>query len=154
MSMNDAVDGEDHGTLHAVFQLADIARPVIGGQHVDGGCRDTPHLLAVLTAVLLEEMISQKHHVRLPLPQGGDEDGKDIQSIEEILSKGAICNRLLQVDVGRGDDPNIDHPWFLAAESFDLSCLQYAQKFDLHRRGEFADFVEEDRAPVGALESS
>ena len=64
--------GVDHDhAFDRVFQLADVARPGIGHQHLAHGRRDGRDRLAVRGGEFLEEVLDQERDVVAPLAQGG-----------------------------------------------------------------------------------
>ena len=64
-------------------------------------------LLLVLARELLEEVIDEQQQVGLPLAQRRHEDREDVEPVVEILAERAGGDRLLQVLVGRGDQPDV-----------------------------------------------
>ena len=56
--------------------------------------------------------------------------------------------------IGGGDDAHVHLDGLRAADPFEGAFLQDAQQLGLHGGGHVADFVEEDRAAVGHLESA
>ena len=60
-----------------------------------------------------------------------------------------ICVEIL---VGGADDAHVDLDRAMPADPLDHLILQEAQQLDLHRQRQVADFVEEQRAAIGALD--
>jgi len=63
-------------------------------------------------------------------------------------------HRRLQINVGGGDDAHIGLARLFVAEALELALLQHAQQLGLCRQRQFADFVEKQRAALGALETA
>ena len=63
-----------------------------------------------------------------------------------------FVHHLAQIDVGRGDDADVDLDRLDAAEAHELALLDDAQQLGLGLERDVADLVEEDRALVGQLE--
>ena len=82
-------------------------------------------------------------------PQGRDGQRQYVQAIEQILAKLAVLHEVEQFAIGRRDDADIDLHRLAAANGFDRAFLQRAQQFDLCCQRQFADLVEEQRAPGG-----
>ena len=61
-------------------------------------------------------------------------------------------DRVLEVLVGRGDQPHVDLDRLDAAQPLELALLDDAQQLDLDGEVHLADLVEQERAAVGALE--
>ncbi len=81
-------------------------------------------------------------------------DGKHVEPVEQILAEGALSHARAQVAVGRGDDAHIDMARAHLSDPFEAVLLQYTQQLDLHDRRQFAHFIQEERAPLGAFESA
>ena len=71
----------EHSALDAVLQLPDVARPMVGHQQVDRGCRDAANAPTQHRRVLLGKVIDQQENVRLPVAQGGHEDAEHVESV-------------------------------------------------------------------------
>src|SRR2546421_10536143 len=56
--------------------------------------------------------------------------------------------------VGCGNHTNIESDFLLSAETADLSVFEHAEELRLQRDGHFTDFIQEERAAVGELETS
>ena len=52
------------------------------------------------------------------------------------------------------DDADVDLERVVVAHAADLAALEHAQQLGLHGSGQFADFVQEQRAAVGDLEQA
>src|SRR5262249_21405372 len=61
-------------------------------------------------------------------------------------------NLLLQVAVGRGNEPNVDASGPDAADAFELALLQRPQEFHLHFDRDLGDLVQKKSAAVCELE--
>ncbi len=81
-------------------------------------------------------------------------DWEDVQSIVEIVTKLAIGDHLFQIAISGGDQANVGLDQFIAAQTFKLLLLQYAQQFGLKLQRHVAHFIEEQRAFIGQLETS
>jgi hypothetical protein len=85
---------------------------------------------------------------------GGTKNGNHVQPVEEVLAKVAARDLLFQVFIGRGDHPHIDLHRTGRANRREAAFIQRAQHFGLHLEAHVADFIEEERAAVGALEGA
>ncbi len=65
-----------------------------------------------------------------------------------------FAQQLLQVAMGRRDDPNVDRDRISAADGPHLVFLQHAQQFHLQTHRHVADLVEEQSAALGRLEQT
>ena len=143
---------QHHRALDDVLQLADVARPVVFLQQIQrlGGQLEVG--LLVFLAVLLEEVLDQQRDVVLALAQRRQLHGDDVQPVVQVLAELAFVHHVAQIDVGRGDDPDVDLDRLDAAEAHELALLDDAQQLGLRLERDVADLVEEDRALVGELE--
>ena len=103
--------------------------------------------LAVLGAILLEEVLREIRDVVLALAQGRQEDVDDVQPVVEILTEPALVHHVPKIAVGRGDDPHVDLDRFHSAETHELALLHHAQQLGLRVRRDVPDLIEED-APL------
>ncbi len=78
----------------------------------------------------------------------------DIQPVIEILAELALFDQFGQIRVGGGDDSHIHADGLRAAESLKLALLQHAQQLGLQTERHVADFVQEDGAVIGLLETA
>ena len=97
-------------------------------------------------------MIGQHRDVGFSVAQRGNVNGNHIESVEEILSKGAVLNGLLEVLVGGADDAHIDADGTLTTHLFEGALLKKAQQFYLQQFGQLGYLVEKNRAAVGQFE--
>jgi hypothetical protein len=109
--------------------------------------------LALAFAVLLQEEIDQDRDVLLAPAQGRDDDGNDVQAIEEVRPETAVLDQGVEVPVGRGDDPNVGPQRLVRAQPGELAVLEETEQLDLGRGGKVADLVEKDGASGRGFES-
>ncbi len=150
--MDHALLAQEHRPFDAVFQLPDVARPVVLHQHVDGRRRKPLDLLAVFLGVFFQEMIGQQQHVGLALPQRRHVDGKDVQAVVEIAPEGAVFDRVFQVLIGGGDDAHVGLDGLVAAHPLEFFLLEHPQQPHLDVQADGADLVQKKRAFVGQFE--
>ena len=111
---------------------------------------DAAHVLLQPRVELLDEVLDQERDVARALAQRRQADRHHVQAVVEILAKGAGRDLLLQIAVGRGDQPHVDADRLDAAHALELALLQGAQQLHLHLDGDRADLVEEQRAAVAS----
>ena len=85
---------------------------------------------------------------------GGSWIDDDVQPVEQVLAEPALLHHLPQVDVGGGDDADVDLDRLHAAEAHELALLDHAQQLGLRLERDVADLVEEDAALVGEVEQA
>src|SRR6202044_1035707 len=86
--------------------------------------------------------------------QGGHADRKDVQSVEEILPECLVADGVSEMSVRGRKDADIDPDGLASADSLEFALLEHAQQSDLHLQRQLADFVQEECAAVGPLESA
>src|SRR5262245_58984369 len=97
-------------------------------------------------------MPRKQRNVLGALAQGRHRDGKDRQPEVQVLAKLATLNGLLQVAIGRGNDPHVDPDARRASQAIEGALLEGAKDLALDGHRHLADLVEENRAAVGELE--
>jgi hypothetical protein len=108
--------------------------------------------LAVFLTILVEEALREQRDIVLPLAQGRKLNGNDVQAIEQVLAELPLVHHVPEIDVGRGDDPNIDLDRFHAAEPHEVAFLDDPQQLGLGLERDVADLVEENAALVRQVE--
>src|SRR5207249_6212726 len=68
--------------------------------------------------VCSSDLFRQDRNVVQALAQGRDPDGKDVQPIEEVLTKPTTLDSGLEIAVGGGDDTHIDGNRMTAPQPF------------------------------------
>ena len=84
-----------------------------------------------------------------PFPQRRHVDPDDAQAVEQVLAELPFRDPLLEVGVGRGDDPDVDFLRAGLADRQHLALLEESQQLRLDVERQVADFVEEQRAADG-----
>ena len=82
MRMDAIVVGGEGCALNAVFEFLNVAWPVVAHEHVNSGCREAHHVLAVFEIHLRNEMLRQKQDVALALCQVGERYLHDVQAVK------------------------------------------------------------------------
>src|SRR5262249_47406338 len=70
----------------------------------------------------------------------------------EVLAELACGDLRAQIAIRRGDDAYVDAALLRTADAADAPALERAEEARLQIERELADFVEEERAAIGALE--
>ena len=142
----------ENGTpAHVIDQLRQAgfrveARESLGGE---------PLLLAPeALGDLVEEAITERREIFATFAQRGKLELDDLEAIVEILAEAALLDLLLEIAVGRGDDPHIDLDAARAPDPLELPLLQDPQHLGLGLGRHVADLIEEDRAAFRGLESA
>ena len=99
-----------------------------------------------------QKELGQLRDVVGPLAQRRHLDRDDVDPVVEILAESSFLHRLLEVDVGGGDQAELGLDRLGAADPLDLALLNGAQQLGLEVEPQIADLVEEQRAVRGQLE--
>ena len=123
MRVHDLAVADDDRALDGVLELADVPRPVICHEHVDGRRRDALDVLAVRERCLLEEMIREQQQVRFPLAERRKKNREHIEAVVQVFAEAAVANRRLDVLVRRGNQAHVGANRFRAAKPLELARL-------------------------------
>ena len=97
-------------------------------------------------------MLAEEGDVLPAIPEGRETEGKHGQPVIEVLPEASPSDFLVQVLIGRGDDPDVDRNRFCPADLGDLLLPEDPEQLDLGFEGQLADLVQEDRPVAGLLE--
>ncbi len=109
-------------------------------------------VLLVLVRIRFQEMHRQKLNVVLALAKRRDPDIDDVEPVEQILPESLFLHFLLQVLVGRGENPDIGVDGTGSAQALELLVLKNAQQLHLNRGTDLTDFIEEKCSAVSQFE--
>ena len=149
---DDGPRGQRHAALDDVLQLAHVPRPVIRLERRERALGHAPDVLLELPRIFFHEVVDKEGDVLLAVAERGHAQGNDVEAIEEVFAERPRPHRLLEVDIGRGDDPDVHGDGADAAEALDLALLQCAEKLRLEVDAQAPHLVEEQCAAVGQLE--
>src|SRR5688572_12639289 len=76
---------------------------------------------------------------------------RDVQTIEEILTKFSFCRHRLQVPIRSSDDADIHNRSMFCAKLLDLLVFNGPQQLGLRIQGQIPDLVKEHRAAMRSL---
>src|SRR5215470_7297114 len=154
------IDGQSLGvanddrSLDNILKLADIARPGIRRQSLQGRGIYTAYAFSIFARKTLHEILCQQRNVLSSISQRGHFNRKYVQTVKQIASKCSRVNRRREVAVCRCDYANIGLDDLQAAEPLKFPFLKDTQQSDLHIRGQFPDFIQKDRAALSQLKAS
>ena len=99
-------------------------------------------------------MSGQQHNILSPAPERRQEEHLEGESVEKILFKFAFICEFRKVGIGGADDSHIHLYLLRAADPFEEVIFNDPQYLllSLHRNG--TDFIEEQGAAAGGLEST
>jgi hypothetical protein len=146
--------GHRDRTFDRVLELADVARPRILHQRRQGLGGEPLRAIAPRCCVPLEQKRRERGDVLATIAQRRKIEVQDVEAVEEIFAELAGGDARAQVDVGGGDDPDVERTLVGRADPPDLALLEDAVELDLHRQRQIGDLIEEDRAALGLLEQA
>src|SRR5580704_2997155 len=138
--------------LQEVVQLAEIARPgmILAGLQQSG--RKRKRRARITLGHARHGMLEQDGNLFLALAQRWNLHGEGVEAIVEILAQTLVGERLGNVDVGCGQNADVDFDDGAAAEAGELLILQHVQKFRLQKGRHLANFVEQNGSAVAQFE--
>ena len=143
---------EQRGAVEAILQLADVARPVVVEQRVQGRRRQLLRRQAEAALGLLQGEPGQQGDVLPALPQRRQVRGEHGQAVVQLRPQLPARDGLGRGNAHRREDADVSGDGGVAAEADDLSLLQRHQQLGLDRQGHRVQLVEEQRAPARSLE--
>src|SRR5713226_9310974 len=132
LGLDRPIAGQHDRPLDDVLQLAQVARPRIPIQQIQGVGRDPLHLLVDPRFRLAQEVIGEDGKILHALTEAGERDREGVESIEEILAELRALQRTLQIAIRRRDDADTHAPGDDVADRLDLTGLEHAQQLPLH----------------------
>src|SRR5262249_46182466 len=97
---------------------------------------------------------SEQGDVLPPRAEGREPQRDDVEAIEQILSKRALLDHVLQIAMGSRDEAHVRAQRLYAAEAFVFAILKQPEEFHLDGRRDFADLVQEQGAAFGELDAT
>src|SRR5580704_2368341 len=149
--IDDAMIAEGYRAGDTVFQLANIAGPIVLKETFHRGCGD---LKVFPAGVAIEEVVDEHGNVGATIAECRKVYGYDVETEIEVLAEGAAAVGGFEIAVGSGDDAHVDVHFFVAADRTDFLFLENAEEFGLHFQRQLANFVEENCAAIGSLEKA
>ena len=112
------------------------------------------YLLPRFVGIAINEVLDQQGKVFSSFTEGRQVNGKHVAPIKEIAPKRAGGHGSLQVPIGGGNHPHIGPNRSRSTDPLEFPLLQHAEQGILGVCGKIADFIEEDRASFGELETT
>ena len=141
--------GENYAALDDVFELADVAGPLVVDESAHGVWGEFADLEVVLFGEVVEEAVDEQGDIFSAAAQRRHLDGDDVEAVVEIVAELAFADGLAEVDVGGGDDADVDLNLLIAADGHEAALLEDAEDLGLGIHAHVADFVEEEGAAIG-----
>src|SRR5262249_27064097 len=142
---------QDDGTFDDVFELADIARPMIGDQVALGTWRNPGESPAAAGRCANEELPGEIGNILATLAQGRGSQCDHVEAMEKVLTEGAALDFSSEIAIGGGDQADVERQSLDAADALKFAFLKNTEEFGLQLEREFADFVEENGPSLRTL---
>ncbi len=136
------------------MEFADVSGPVVLLEEAEGFGVDAGGGNAVCLGVSPDEEVYEGGDIVAAFAECGEVDGDNIKSVEEVFAKAAGGDFVLEVNIGGGDNADVDADGTSIADAFEFVFLENAKEFDLKLVADAVDFVEEDGAAVSGFEAT
>src|SRR5262245_46602709 len=117
---------QDQGSLNDVLKLANVSRPMVGGEPAHGFRLDAVDLSIDPHREFLCEELHQQRNVVLAVAERRQLDGEDVEPIKQVFAEFAFADGFAQIAVGGGNDANIALDRLVAADAVELVFLEHA----------------------------
>src|SRR5215813_4870640 len=94
-------------------------------------------------------MLRQSGDVLAPLTQGRQDDGDDVETVEEVFAQLTLLYKLPQGTIGRGQYPHVHSPRLVGPYRPYFTLLQDPEELDLQSRRHFPNFIQKECPAVG-----
>src|SRR6478736_3269440 len=135
-------------TGERVLEFAHVAAPMPTRQYANRVGRQ----MHITMTQILEQPRGQPRNVFSALAQRRNVNYRGRQAKVQISTKATRGDLGLEVAIGGGDNPNVERPILGATDAAHRAVAQESQQASLQFQGQFADFVQKQRAAVGAFE--
>src|SRR5690606_15694134 len=97
-------------------------------------------------------MPHEQRNVLTTLAQRRQVQRHDVQPVEQVFTETAFGDLLVELLVGRGENPDLNLDGLGTADTRNDSVLKNAKHLRLRRQAHVANFIQEQRAAVSLLE--
>ena len=153
MDLSGKIAAGNDQPLDEVFQLPDIAGPVIMLQRLVGGGGEGLGFPISLEGAG-KKVLAQRNDISCALPQRRNGQRHDVQTVIEVHPEGAVLDAGGQVGIRGGDDTEVDVFPLQRADPLHLLGLQYAEQLALERQGHRVYLVQKKGPAVGDLDEA
>src|SRR5207302_3819273 len=142
------------GAFHRVFELANVAGPIVGFQAGHPFRGNTLNRFSHCGTEALEEVASEQWNIIAAFAQGWHLYGNHAKTIVKVLAETAFRDLLFKLLVRGGNDADIHIRFFGTADRADFAFLEDAVELHLHGEAHISDLIHEERAAMGSLEQA
>jgi len=98
------------------------------------------------------EVLNEGFDIFLAVAERGNIDAEDVEPVEKVFTEPPAFDLAGEIAVGGGDDADVDAYGLGPADALEGAFLNNTKELGLGLKGEFGDFVEEERATIGEFE--
>ncbi len=132
-----------------VFELADVARPVIVLHQADGTLREQLRGVLEGLGVVVDEVVNQNRQIGDSLAQGRKIDRHGVDAEEEVQAEGAVLDLVAKIAVRGRDEAGGNGAGFVTTHADEGAVLQDLKELGLNREIETANLIQEESADDG-----
>ena len=140
--------------FNSIFQLSNIAGPIIVHDNTHGILGDVLDCRSCLLIEMSDKVIDQQWNIFFSSSQRRKMDGKNLETVIEVIPEMSPTDEIVKILLACGDNPYIDSASFGFSNPLYLPFLQHAQEFHLNKGADLTDFIQKDGAAIGLLEAS
>src|SRR5262249_32535497 len=113
------------GSLNDVLQFANVTRPGIRREQVQGLSAHASYALSCFPRVTIDEVLDEQRDVFSPFPQRRNLNWEDVEPIKQIGAEGTRSDGRRQVATRGRDDPHVSSNRPVSSDAFELAFLQH-----------------------------
>ena len=145
---------QDVGARQHIFQLANIARPLVVGKLPYGILAEGTAFVEAEFPRAADEVVGERGDVAGPITQWRQGQGDDRKTIVEVFTERALTNGLIEILVGRGDESDVGLDRLCTAHAIKSLILQDTQQVALQRERHVPDLIEKDGSTLSNFDFS
>ena len=119
---------QNNRALHHILQLSHVARPIILHQQCGILVRESHRGAIQLSGKAQGKVMREGRNVFTPLPERREHQGKDADSIEEVLPETPRRDFGSEISVGGGKEPHIHGSRPVVTDALELPLLQHPEQ--------------------------
>src|SRR5713101_815678 len=115
---------QDYRALDYILQLANVARPVVSLEHLQGFLAYVSNLFANCLGIAIDQVFDQQRNVVNALTQCRYANRENIQTVEQILTERAFSYGCTQVPIRSGKYSHVHRNRLAATHALEFPLLQ------------------------------
>ena len=147
--MNEIAGADHHRALDDVFQLTDVAGPVVALQRVDRVGRKPQVFSPLALGVPLHEVFGEERDIPFTVSERWELDPRDIEAVKQIGAEVVVLDGALESGVGTGDQSRMKRLFFGPAKPAKFPVFDHPQELRLELERQLGHLVEKNSSVVG-----